>query len=147
MGPLAIAAVALVLSNAQDAETPEDRWVVSTPSHETADPCGGEAGPDGASPAWVNAVMLERGHPRALICAGGAIDSSAIEAREDLLDLTAQASARVAVLIGGVSRSLDDDRSWGEQSETAARSIYMTLKADDYRLLRQTAAEETAATP
>ncbi len=147
MAPPAIAAIALVLGNAQVPETPEDRWVVAMPSHEAADPCGGEAGPDGASQAWINSVMLERGHPSTLVCADVTIDGSVTEADEDLLDLAAQASARIAVLMGAVSRSLDDDGAWGEQSEKAARSIYLALKANNYRLLRETGAEEAADAP
>ncbi|WGM31794.1 hypothetical protein [Brevundimonas sp. NIBR11] len=146
MGLLAIAA-ALVLGGAQDGPPPEDLWVKATPAGEVADPCDGEAGQNGTSQAWIRTVMLERHHPRPLVCGDRTgLDDEAVRAAEnDRLDLTAQASARLAVLMGAMSRSLDDDGSWGQQSEAAGRALYLALKADDYRLLRQTAAQEAAA--
>ena len=90
--------------------------------------------------------MIERGHPLDLVC-GELLDFDAqtvAAAGADWWDLTAQATARALVEIGSMSRPLDADGSSGPQSEAGGRALYLHLKADDYRALRNLGAEEPA---
>lgn len=108
-------------------------------------------GEDGASLSWVRSALLERGHARDLVC-GDFTDPASnaeipAEASADWMDLWAQVMGRSMIMMGSVSRPLDDDGSWGKKSEEASRTLYLHLKADGYRALRELQTLEAAPPP
>lgn len=137
----------------QEVPAPEDRWIAgASPLNMIVDPCDPTVqGEDGVSISWVRSALLERGHARDLVC-GDYTDPASnaeipAEASADLLDLAAQVMGRSLVIIGSASRPLDDDGSWGEKSEEGSRALYLHLKADDYRALRELQTLEASPPP
>jgi len=151
MGVFTLAGLIFALGIAQDLPEPEDRWIAgASPLTIIVDPCdAAQEGEAGMSDSWLRAAMLERGHPRDLVCGGRTdFDPEAItSARADLLDLSAQAMARSLIMIGAISRPLDDEGSWGEKSEAGARTLYLHLKSNDYLALRELESEGPLSAP
>ena len=142
---------AAVMLAASQVSPPEDRWIPGASPLETiTDPCDPSIkAEDGVSLSWMRAMMIQRGHSRELVC-GPATDlppEVVAAANVDLLDLWAQATGRALVLVGSISRPLDDDASWGERSEAGGRALYLHLKADDYRALRELQHSELGPRP
>jgi hypothetical protein len=137
---LAFAAVMMLSGGQETSPTVEDRWITASPDRMTGDPYApGTEDREGASLAWMNAMLLERGHPKALVCGESEDFDPAVvsNAQADALDLGAQVAARGAVMIGAILGPRVEDGPWGSASEQVSRSMYLHLKADDYRGLRE----------
>ena len=147
---LAFAATVLLLGRQETSPVVDDRWITASPERMTADPCApGAEDQEGVSPAWVHAMLVERGHPIDLVCGRSeAFDTATISrAQADFLDLGAQVAARGAVMIGAILGPRVEEGPWGAASEDFSRKIYLGLKADDYRGLRELVAADSQPPP
>lgn len=153
MTVLALANLIVALGAVQDVPAPQDRWIAgASPLRMIVDPCDSAVeGEEGLSISWVRRALLVRGHPRDMVCRDYANPEPAPDIpaafKADLQDLAAQVVGRSLVMIGSMSRPLDDDGSWGPQSEAGSRALYVYLKADDYRALRELQAEDAELPP
>ncbi len=151
MALVLLAGLMAALGSLQDVPPPQDNWVAgASPLRMITDPCDpDEEGEEGMSLPWIHTVLLQRGHPRDLVCGlRSDFDPETVaSAQADFRDLGAQVTGRAMVVIGSTSRPLDDDGAWGEKSEAGSRALYLHLKADDYRALRELQAQDALPAP